>query len=316
MKYLSAILLAVSLVLAPIVLKKSRPKTYELVNVVDGELIDVKLGPVDKLGSKKPIKPQKFSKTLVLEKTNMVVLRGPVTEDSVARTQMKLLKVSRRISKNTPIYLVLDTPGGSVFDGLDLIDFADALPQKVYTVTLFAASMGFNIAQALDTRYIARNGTLMSHRASLSGLEGQIKGELEERYGMIRRAVDFMDYTAAKRMGISVKEYEKLIINEYWVHGYDSVREKAADEQVRLRCGSSLDGTEDVEFQTFLGTVKAQFSKCPLIRAPISADFDAISSKDPRDLKKVKEIFNMAFKNRVKFVTEYITNNKYREIFR
>jgi hypothetical protein len=173
--------------------------------------------------------------------------------------------------------------------------------------------MGFQIAQNLDTRYIIKNGTLMSHRATVSGMGGQIKGEFETRYKMIRRAVDYLDFTASKRMGMDVKDYENLIIKEYWVYGYDAVAEKAADEQILVKCGESLNGTETITFQTFFGPVLVTFSKCPLIKAPEKVDFAGIGSED---VTNVRHVFSLALENKPRFIKEYISTDRFFEFFK
>ncbi len=254
-------------------------------------------------------------KILTLKASNTIVFRGPVTESSVSDIMRKMTLMSRRLSRNIPIYLVIDSPGGSVFDGLDFIQFAKALPQRVRTVTLFAASMGFMIVQNLDKRYIATNGTLMSHRASVTGLSGQINGELESRYKMIKRAVDYLEYKSSKRMKLSLDKYRTLINPEYWVHGFDAVGDSAADEQVLIRCDSSLDGEEALVFRTFFGPVKAYFSKCPLIKAPIKMEFKRVR-KSRR--KYLKYVFMLVFENKRKFVEDFIVKdniNRFNKIF-
>lgn len=260
-----------------------------------------------------PIKKLDVKKIMTLEDNNIVVFRGPVTDSSVSKAMKELQKKSRRLSKNKPIYLVLDTPGGSVFDGMDFIDFANALPQKVHTITLFAASMGFQFAQNLDKRYIQRNGTLMSHRASLGGLGGQLDGELETRYKMIKRRVDYLDYVAAKRMEMSVEDYKAMIVNEYWVHGFDAVGDKAADEQVLLRCGKSLDGTTTSTFRTFFGPVKVTFSKCPLIKAPEKIEFGRTVQE--KNKPYLRSIIKMATEDKTRFVKDIIAKDKFHKIF-
>jgi ATP-dependent protease ClpP protease subunit len=260
-----------------------------------------------------PVKNQEIKKTITLEEGTAVTLRGPVTGSSVAKAMKALQAASRRNSKDTHLQLVLDTPGGDIDAGNDLIDFAKALPQKVDTITLFAASMGFQIAQNLDTRYITRNGTLMSHRARVGGLGGQVKGELETRYRMIRRTVDQLDFVAATRMGMDTKAYETLVLNEYWVYGFDAVDAKAADEQVALRCGESMDGTEVVSFQTFFGDVKVTFSKCPLMKEPESIDFGNVMDSDREN---VMSAIKMSLLQQTKFVDSYILTSKFSEMFR
>lgn len=261
------------------------------------------------------VKLYNVKKILTLKAGNTVVFRGPVTESSVSAVMRKMTKMSRRLSKNDVIYLVVDSPGGSIFDGLDFIQFAKALPQRVNTITLFAASMGFMIVQNLDKRYIVTNGTLMSHRASVRGLSGQINGELESRYKMIKRVVDYLEHKSSKRMKIGIKEYHTLINPEYWVHGFDAVDDHAADEQVLVRCGPSLDGTEKVSYRTFFGSVILLFSKCPLIKAPISTNLKGITKKHRA---YIGYVFRLAFENKRKFVEDFITKeniDKFNRIF-
>jgi len=305
-----------ALLVAPTV-HKSVPgkleKTSEVVNV--GTYAPEILPQLNSdLRENKPIKIFPVRKIITLEASNTVVFRGPVTAESVGKAMAELKAISSKVSHKTPIYLVLDTPGGSVFDGLDFIDFTKALPQEVHTVTLFAASMGFQIAQNLNRRYITRNGILMSHRASLSGLTGQIDGEFETRYRMIKRAVDYLDVRAASRMKLSVKTYKSMIYNEYWVRGFDAPRENAADQQIMLRCGKSLDG-ESIEYvQSFFGMVRLTFSNCPMIRAPLKVDFSGLVSgiEDPQNFKNN---FMMAFTNQSRFVERFVVNNEFRKIF-
>jgi ATP-dependent protease ClpP protease subunit len=316
MKALGVFGLLMTLLLIPPLVSSFRSNsalTRQIVNGTNKTETVPKLAE-DALDNETELKVVGVEKTLLLEARNTVVLRGPVTIDSVSRTMLQLKKISKKLPKTTPIYLVLDTPGGSIMDGLDLIDFANALPQKVHTVTLFAASMGFQIAQNLDRRYIIRNGILMSHRASVSGLSGQVKGELESRYKMVRRAVDYLDFQAAKRMGMDLNKYEAMVVNEYWIYGYDAVADKAADEEVLVQCGESLTGTEDLSFQTMFGEMTATVSKCPLIKGAVS--IDASQLYDKADVQEATEILLMSLENKRVFIKEYIVTGKFVEIFR
>ena len=269
------------------------------------------VNPLDE--SQKAVNLKAVSKVITLEAANTVTLRGPVTGSSVGKAMRELRSLSQKLPESTPIFLVLDTPGGSVTDGMDLIEFVKALPQKTHTVTLFAASMGFQIAQNLQTRYITTNGMLMSHRAAVRGLGGQVKGELESRYKMIRRSVDLLDFVAAKRMGLPMAKYEEMVVNELWIYGFDSLDMRAADEVVLLRCGRSMTGSEIVEFDTFFGPAKAAFSKCPLIKEPQAVDLKEIKQEHLND---VRSAINMALRDQARFVNEYVTTSRIFEVFR
>lgn len=242
-----------------------------------------------------------------------MVLRGPVTGESVGKLMKQISTMSRNLSKSDVIYLVLDTPGGSVMDGIDFIDFVEAIPQEVKTITLFAASMGFQIVQSNPgKRLIARGGTLMSHRAYLGGFEGQLDGEFETRYRMIKRKTDYLDVVASHRMGLTLDQYRAKIKDELWVHGFDAQAEKVADEMVLLRCGESVVGTDSIIFKTMFGDVRVVFDKCPLIREPVAVELVRVRLDAQR---YVGEMFHQAFYDKVKFVKEVVLTDKFNKLF-
>lgn len=206
---------------------------------------------------------------LVLTSKNTVVMRDKFSASSVARVQGQLLELSSKLDQDDEITLVLDSPGGSVIAGMTLIDTVKALPQKVNTLTIFAASMAYQTVQNLGTRYILPSGILMSHRAYLSGVGGQLNGELETRIAFYKDLIDSIDVFTAKRVGLSFKDYQTLIINEYWAGSAKAIKDKHADKIVVAKCSQSLMATYNETVRTFFGRFTLKYSKCPLIRGPI-----------------------------------------------
>lgn len=98
-----------------------------------------------------------FAKTekIVLTEANSVIFNQEVTSDYVSK---KTLEVITKSTRSNVIFLVLDTPGGSVSAGLSFIDTIKSLNIKVHTITIFAASMGYQMVQELGTRYIMPSG--------------------------------------------------------------------------------------------------------------------------------------------------------------
>jgi ATP-dependent protease ClpP protease subunit len=207
---------------------------------------------------------------LKLTAENTLVWRGPVTALKAAEMQIQLLDLSHRLPAGSTVYLVLDTPGGDVDAGIQFIGFTKGLPLKIKTVTVFAASMGFQIVQGLDERLIVPTGTLMSHRAYFSGVRGEVPGEMITRLTYWIKQLTRLDMIAASRMGLKLGDYQDLIRDEYWVDGADAVADKAADRVVLARCDESFQGTVDEVVGEFLNVpVMGTFSKCPLISAPL-----------------------------------------------
>jgi ATP-dependent Clp protease protease subunit len=225
-------------------------------------------------------------KTIILSSKNTVIMNKPFTDASVANVQQKLAKLSEKSKR--PLYLVLDSPGGSISAGQSLIDFANALPNKVHTITLFAASMAYLTAQHLDRRYVISSARLMSHRARISGLGGQVPGEANSRLHHIGSIVQELLKSTAKRVGVSYNEYLGSIYDELWLTAQQSVERNHADEIVNVKCDKSLNGTYYDTVVTFFGEFRVTYSRCPLIRGPlkIGAQKGRVSRRIKRRVRK------------------------------
>jgi ATP-dependent protease ClpP protease subunit len=206
-------------------------------------------------------------KTINLSDSNTVIFRSAFTPEYVAEKQIEIL--TKSVTSST-INLVLDTPGGDVGSGALFIDTINGLGINVNTITIFAASMGYITAQNLSgKRYILPSGTLMSHRAKIGGIDGQLPGESNTRLKFYQDFVERLSKGAANRVGISYKKYMSQIQDELWLVGDKAVKAGHADEVVLIKCDASLRGTEDIIVKTMLGSFNVTYSKCPLINAPL-----------------------------------------------
>jgi ATP-dependent protease ClpP protease subunit len=268
-----------------------------------------------------PVKQGSKKDLVMLGSKNSLVLRGPISENSVASIQKKLMQMSARLNDNDTIYLVIDSPGGSVIDGKMFIDTAQGLPQKIKTVTIFSASMAFQVVQNLDERLITPSGTLMSHRAKLGGIGGEIssdgKGELMTELNWLLKILTELDQQASDRMGKPLKDYLELIHDEYWVNGSTAVKDKAADRVVLVRCAKDLiEGSDVVTLQTFFGPIKLEYSSCPLIQSPLSVDMSRAFTRSKSDAEELSKFIKELTENKRAFVKDYIVTDKLQTILK
>lgn len=268
-----------------------------------------------------PLKPVPYEhrkavtrEVIELTPDNEVAILTPIDEDTASAALDKLLKLSARLKPSDPIYLVLNTPGGSVQAGLQFVDAVQALPQKVHTITIFAASMGFHIAQYLGDRLITPSGTLMSHRMR-GGVEGQIPGELNVRANMVLDLADDEDSVAARRMGLDLAAYRTLIQDEYWVGPRKAIQDHAADRVVLVRCSPELSkGTDELDIMTPFGNVHVTYPGCPNVATPSKIEMPkALSSADQ---SKLSDYINLMMKDRKTFVEEYIVTGKFDKLLK
>lgn len=210
-------------------------------------------------------------RVLLLTPSNTVTFRGEVNYESVTAAQLKLAEqVAIRGNKSYTIYLVIDSPGGDIDAGEDLIQFAKRI-KNLETVGLFAASMGSAIIEALPgKRYATESSVYMFHRAK-GQFRGQFEnGEVEARLALSKLIVRNMEVRNAKRLGISIEEYKSKVINELWALGDGLVKQGMADEIIDLDCSPALTNSrEHLMTQNLFGVDDMTFSGCPLIRSPI-----------------------------------------------
>jgi len=109
-----------------------------------------------------------------LLKDNIIFLNGEVNHDTASIVIAQLLFLSSEDSKKD-IKLYVNSPGGSVVDGLAIIDTMNHIKNDVSTICVgMAASMGAMIlsAGAKGKRYALPNSEVMIHQP-LGGYEGQ-----------------------------------------------------------------------------------------------------------------------------------------------
>lgn len=212
-----------------------------------------------------------FGKGILLKEDNTVFLTGPVSNISVQQTSLDLTRVSLLGKANEPIYLVLNTPGGSVFAGLQLMQLMNSLRRPVHVVANYAASMGFHILQSSKVRYVTEFGTIMSHRAS-GGFSGEIPGQVNSRFKHITDLINKMDTSVVLRTNgkHTLKSYQELIRDEYYAVGNNAIKDGFADSVATLSCSKELlEGKVNKYIQTFMFVAEVTFSKCPLITSPL-----------------------------------------------
>jgi len=230
---------------------------------------------------------------IVLSKDNTAILNGPVDENSSSDIINQVSKLNVRsfgdIRPSKPIYLFLYTPGGSVQSGLEMIEAVKSSPRPINTITMFAASMGFQIVQNLKERLVLSSGTLMSHHAR-GGVQGEFGGkpasQVRSRLSFLERVISELDMqTVARTKGKqTLASYTEAYDHEMWLTGSEAVELGFADKVVSVRCDQSLNGTskhtQNIETPFGALAVNYELSDCPLNTAPqnIKANESSIPS--------------------------------------
>lgn len=249
------------------------------------------------------------SNLVVLSKSNTVVLSGEVNGENASQVIVRARQLSEgRFQKNKPLYLFMNTPGGSIQTGLEMIEALNGISRPVTTVSLFSASMGFQIAQGLGERLVLANGILMSHRASgqFSGnFGGKSPSQIDSRYGLWLTRLTELDKQTVKRTKgkQTLESYQNAYADELWLTGAQAVAGGYADRVVTVQCDSSLNGVNTHSITFFGFHISYDLDNCPVNTNPMNIRVDSPDEKKNILPEKAEEIKN-------RFLEQYINTRR------
>lgn len=112
--------------------------------------------------------------SVLMEQNRLIFLDKPVDGESVGEIIKQILVLSA-VNKNEAITLVINTPGGSITDGLALVDVIKSCPCSVRGISLgIAASMGAVILASCTRgqRFVTEHSRVMLHEPLISNATG------------------------------------------------------------------------------------------------------------------------------------------------
>lgn len=182
---------------------------------------------------------QENKNVIVLEPDSFIAFTDEVNEQSVSRFIRDFLS-----SEKDDIVVYVDSPGGSVLDGLRMIQAVTAGKAanpnlKVTCVVGSAASMAFYFLQlSCDERLVSSTTILMQHQAAV-GVRGKMR-DVNKVMKLYKSIGEWLDAASAKRMGMSVEKLKENIVDDWWMIGEEAISFKAADKVVSVICSKEL----------------------------------------------------------------------------
>ena len=227
---------------------------------------------------------------VTLSADNTLHLSDSFNSQAVTELMQKATAMDANLKSGYPIFVVLYTPGGSIQLGLELFEFLKGLNRPVHTITIFAASMGFQMVQHMGDRIIMKYGVLMSHKArgAFSGEFGGGISQLDSRYQLWLRRITLMDQQTVDRTKgkQTMKTYTDAYTPELWLNGEEAVEKGYADKVATVRCDISLTGEREETFDFGFFKIIAVFSKCPLKTRPLDIKVAILTNKGEMPLKE------------------------------
>lgn len=186
---------------------------------------------------------KKLVKDVAVDFDRTVYLDGEVHGYSMN----KAIKELKAIDDTTgPIFVLINSPGGSVFDGERFISAIESASNPVYTVcTNLCASMGAIIHQYGTKRFAYDRSVLMFHDAS-GGLRGPVKN-MKSMLSFIERKIQKVNAYIAKKSGMSYESFMKLHAHDLWIDAEDAKDLKLVDDIIIVKDDANRAASAGVE---------------------------------------------------------------------
>jgi ATP-dependent Clp protease protease subunit len=199
----------------------------------DSEIFEIPLSELtstDSSGLPDPILYQ-YYKNL---KERRIIINEQIDSEIVELVIIPLLKMDND-GTNKPIEIVLNTVGGSIFDGMPLCDVIDNLKCKTtITVITYAYSMGSIILSAgfnnpNVTKRCYKHSTALLHAGS-SYLEGNSMS-VKDQFHFYQKYEDMIKEYTLSHSKITEEEYNKMERYE-WYMTSDTMLEKGLVDEI------------------------------------------------------------------------------------
>lgn len=192
--------------------------------------------------------------TIELNNNNNIILKNTIDEESTSNIIYEINKIHNK----TNLYLILDTYGGEVTNGMKIIN--EVIKYNISCIAIKAYSMGFAIFQSCKKRYILPDSTVMQHQMSL-GVGGEF-GKIKSQLSLIQQYENYLVTMQMNRINISHFDFINKINNEWWSFGENIVFENIADEIIHIICTPKL--TQN-NYTITSRIYDITYSSCPLI---------------------------------------------------
>lgn len=163
--------------------------------------------------------------------TDRIVFLGEQVNAQTANLVVAQLLFLANEDPKRDIKLYINSPGGSVYDGLAIIDTMNYIEPDVQAIGIgLQASMGAMLLScgAKGKRYLLPNSRVMIHQPS-SGTEGKITDQeiaLKEGIEIKKRLLEIF----AEQTGKSMKQVEKDMDRDNWMSAQEAKEYGIVDE--------------------------------------------------------------------------------------
>jgi len=170
------------------------------------------------------------------EEVHRIVISGTI--DTASETSLASALDDAKKAEAKSLYIVFNTPGGSVFSGIEMERMILESGLPTVCEAKVAISMGAYLFEspACGIRLVRPDSLILFHGVS-GGQSTQRQGESANHLSALKAIDHMLSVVISARIGMPVDEYEKLTgryDREWWVNGDKAVALHVADKMLPL----------------------------------------------------------------------------------
>lgn len=159
-------------------------------------------------------RPTKVSGKQVVISNRLIEVSGGVTFESMKKVQKELLELAAQ--GDDPIWLRINSPGGSVDAGLIVVDTMKTVEAPIHCIVESSAySMAAILLTFCDKKYGMEHATFMLHEASY-GTQGE-DPQNRSKLDFLTKYLDGLHVQIAKNLKMDLKKYRARIRDAWWM---------------------------------------------------------------------------------------------------
>lgn len=147
-------------------------------------------------------------------------------DKNLATEVILTLKHLHKKDPDREITIYINSPGGSVSDGMAIFDYCQKISNPIRTIGLgLCASMGAFLLICLGkTREAGPNCEIMLHQPLISGMPGSKATDVEIVARQLLRVREKINFHLAKHSNLSEKEIEVLSESDKWMSAQEALK--------------------------------------------------------------------------------------------
>ena len=168
---------------------------------------------------------------------NNIFIKGEITKSYINNTINEIHK----IAKNGNINFIIDSHGGDLIAGYNLIIEMLEMQEKLLVINCYAInakSTAFNIFQYCDNRYVIPDSILFQHNVSIEfkGSFENFEDFYETRFKQYRLITNMFNKDISNKIKMKYQDFLRKIWNDWTITGgEDIVKNNLADEVVIIK---------------------------------------------------------------------------------